>query len=81
LTEEEIAKFEKWIVANVDESVVPADEGFAEGLVYNLVHLLRGDNNRFDYKKEQYEEMALWGLISPDALIYYTDWNLWKGGS
>jgi hypothetical protein len=50
----------RWIVENVDASVVPADCGNGDALVYNLVHLARdGEDYRpFYYEKEQNREIA-----------------------
>jgi hypothetical protein len=62
LTDAEKRCFEAWIIANVYASVVPNDEGNDGALVFNLVHLLRGDGERYDYKPEQDAEMIAWGL-------------------
>ena len=62
LTKDEKIKFERWIIENIDETIVPADEGNDIGLIYNLVHLLRGDGQKYDYKPEQDDEIKSWGL-------------------
>ena len=54
--------FEKWVLANVDETVVPADEGNPEALIYNLIHLIRGDGLKYDYLDEQDRELEDWGI-------------------
>lgn len=59
-TAEEISKFEQWIVENVDETVVPLDEGNGDALAYNLLHLLLGDNQQYDYLPSQDAEIELW---------------------
>lgn len=60
LTPQEIRKFEDWIIENIDETVVPRDEGNADALVYNLIHLLRGDVQAYNYLPEQDEEVEAW---------------------
>lgn len=40
-TEEQKEFLIAWIVRNVDAGVVPCDEGNTEGLIYNLVNLVR----------------------------------------
>ena len=47
----------RWILENVDETVVPADELNDGALVYNLVHLaLHGPGyEKYDYKPDQNE--------------------------
>jgi len=62
LTKDDKIKFEKWIIENIDEMVVPSDEGNGDALIYNLVHLIRGDNRRYDYKPNQDDELKSWGL-------------------
>lgn len=62
LTKDEKIKIETWIIENINETIVPADEGCATGLIYNLVHLVRGDGERYDYKPEQDDEIKSWGL-------------------
>jgi hypothetical protein len=63
LSAEERARFERWIINHVDASVVPADEGNSEALVYNLIHLLRGDGLRFEWKPDQIAELRDLGLL------------------
>lgn len=62
LSSDDKAKFERWIIENVDETVVPRDEGNDAALIYNLVHLLRGDKTKWAYKDKQYAELKLWGF-------------------
>ena len=62
LTPEQIELFSRWIIENVDEQVVPQDEGNGEALVYNLVHLLRGTGNKYRYAQDQDAELLTWGL-------------------
>jgi hypothetical protein len=44
----EVEKFERWIREHVGAHLVPGDEGSDEGLIYNLIHELRGDGLRWD---------------------------------
>jgi len=50
----------RWIVENVDELVVPGDEGNGDALVYNLVHLARAgkDYRPYCYEADQDKEIA-----------------------
>jgi len=52
--------FEKWVIKNINENVVPIDEGNGGALVYNIVHLIRGDGKKYNYSREQDEEIKLW---------------------
>lgn len=63
LTSEDIKKFEAWIIANVNDRVVPGDEGNSEALIFNLVHLVRGDGERYNYLPHQDKEIESWGLL------------------
>lgn len=62
MTQHEKALIEQWILDNVNETVVPSDEGSAEGLVYNLIHLLRDGKGyrRYNYQPDQDAEIARW---------------------
>lgn len=53
-TTEEIVQ---WIVKNVFDGVVPADEGNTDALVYNLIHLVIGDGKFYLYLPEQDAEI------------------------
>jgi hypothetical protein len=57
---EEKARFEKFIIENVSDDTVPADEGNIDALVYNLIHMIRGDNRRYDYQDDQHKEINEW---------------------
>lgn len=67
---EERAVIERWILASVDSSVVPPDEGNDRALIYNLVHLVREGGARardteyqqYEYRTDQDAEIASWGL-------------------
>ena len=72
LSAEEKAKFIEWIKANVDERVVPGDEGHGDALAFNLIYLIKLgpffeeggkflDASRFKYLPEQEEEIESWG--------------------
>lgn len=82
----------KWIINNVDEQVVPCDEGNAEGLVYNLVHLLL-DGKKYEpynylesqdeeikelYKKYKYTKEKLMDFWS-DLYYYMEEYEEKKG--
>jgi len=43
LSEQEKERFEKWAIENIDDTAVPLDEGNGEALLFNIVHLIRGD--------------------------------------
>jgi hypothetical protein len=55
---------ERWILATVDDRVVPSDEGNGDALKYNLIHLLRDGPayRRYEYADDQDAEIAAWGL-------------------
>jgi len=60
LTAEEKRRFEEWIIANITARIVPSDEANGEALVFNLVHLIRGDGELYSYTPEQDEEINKW---------------------
>jgi hypothetical protein len=60
LNDEEKLRFKKWIIENIDDTIVPADEGNADALVFNIVHLLMGDRIRYNYLPEQDKEIETW---------------------
>jgi hypothetical protein len=62
LSTEEKARFEQWIIENVSEKVVPNDEGNNLALIFNLVHLLRGDGQTYNYLLEQDTEIESWNV-------------------
>jgi hypothetical protein len=62
MDKEQSELFEQWIIKNVEESVVPSDEGNGPALVYNLVHLLRGTGKTYNYLPDQDEELRSWGI-------------------
>jgi hypothetical protein len=57
---DDVERIVRWIVKNVDELVVPDDEGNGDALVYNLVHLAREGKiyRRYAYEADQDEEIA-----------------------
>jgi len=55
LTAVEKIRFEQWVVENVTSNIVPPDEGNGYALVFNLVHLVRGDGEQYDYTPTQDE--------------------------
>lgn len=60
-----------WILQNVDESVVPNDEGNGGALVYNLVHLAMKDGKEYHYGPEQDEELEEWAKNGIDKRLNY----------
>jgi len=60
LTEQEKQRFELWIRENITADEVPNDEGNGRALVFNVVHLIRGDGEKYDYKPEQDAEIDSW---------------------
>jgi hypothetical protein len=57
LTYAERERFEIWILEHVNTKVVPSDEGNENGLIYNLIHLLRGDGLEYIFTEEQDREV------------------------
>ncbi len=55
--------FEQWAIETIDETVVPGDEGNSQALVYNIVHLIRGDGLKYNYLDEQDRELESWGIL------------------
>ena len=62
LTKDQKDSFEKWLIENIDETIVPSDEGNVDAMIFNLVHLVRGDGEKYDYKPHQDKELELWGF-------------------
>ena len=58
----EVELIQNWIITHVDERVVPRDEGNSDGLLYNLLHVLWGDERRWNYERDQYEELKALGV-------------------
>jgi hypothetical protein len=54
MSPEEKQLIERWIIENVDASVVPDDEGNTEALIYNLLQLLRHGRDGFEDRKYNY---------------------------
>ncbi len=59
-----------WLIENVTADVVPGDEGSDDGLLFNLMGLLRfGPNySRWCYHSDQEAAISAWrrGLITAD---------------
>lgn len=62
LTEKEKERFIEWVKSNVDESMVPDDPANGGALVYNLVHAIRGERERYKGKPKQDEIIQQWLL-------------------
>ena len=63
LSDEDITRFAQWIIENVDDTLVPNDEGNGDALVYNIVQRLRFGKeraSRYTYLPEQDAEIASW---------------------
>lgn len=60
LTNEEKVRFGRWVIENIDARIVPGDEGNSDALVYNIVHLIYGNSDRYHYKPDQDLEIARW---------------------
>ena len=62
LTSQDKERFIEWVKSNIDESIVPDDKDNGGALVFNLVHAIRGDNERYDAEPQQDEDIAQWML-------------------
>ena len=62
LTEQEKEKFIEWVKSNIDETMVPDDKDNGGALVFNLVHAIRGDNERYNGEPQQDEDITQWML-------------------
>jgi len=62
LTASEKERFIEWVKSNIDESIVPDDAGNGGALVFNLVHAIRGDNERYSSEQHQDDDIAQWML-------------------
>lgn len=59
LTEQEKETFTRWVIQEVDERIVP-EESWGDGLKFNLVHLIAGDGELYNYQPEQDAEIEGW---------------------
>ena len=57
LTKSEKQIFLRWVLENIDETVVPEDERNGDALIYNLIHRILGDNKEYHYEIAQDEEL------------------------
>ena len=62
LTDQEIERFTEWVKTCVDETMVPEDASNGGALVFNLIHAIRGDNERYTGEPSQDEDIAQWML-------------------
>lgn len=71
LSAAEKRRFRDWIVTHVDETLVPTDEGNAEGLIYNLVQAVYGTDERYaaspEYPGSQDEAVTRWQKLAYDS--------------
>jgi hypothetical protein len=74
----------KWLVENVDERVVPGDEGNGDALLFNLITLLEtGEaDDLYEYKPEQnrrINDLKMTYLEYPFFVqdLHFSEW--WKG--
>ena len=62
LTVQEKERFIEWVKSNIDETIVPDDKDNGGALVFNLVHAIRGDNERYSGEPQQDEDITQWML-------------------
>ncbi len=62
LTEQEKERFVEWVKSNIDASIVPEDSSNEGALIFNLVHAIRGDREKYNGSAEQDEAIAQWML-------------------
>ena len=62
LTEQEKENFIEWVKSNIDETIVPEDAGNGGAIVFNMVHAIRGDNERYNAEPQQIEDITQWML-------------------
>ena len=62
LTAKEKERFIEWVKANIDESIVPEDASNGGALVFNLVHAIRGDKERYNSRPKQDDIIQQWLL-------------------
>ncbi len=62
LTEQEKERFIEWVKSNIDASIVPEDSNNEGALIFNLVHAIRGDREKYNGSAEQDEAIAQWML-------------------
>ncbi len=61
-TDLEKEKFIEWIKLNIDETIVPKDRDNGGAIVFNLIHAIRGDNERYNAEPHQDEAITQWML-------------------
>ena len=61
-TDQEKEKFIEWIKLNIDETIVPEDRDNGGAIVLNLIHAIRGDNERYNAEPHQDEAITQWML-------------------
>ena len=54
----QIDDIQKWLIENVDPSLVPADEGLYEGLLYNFLMVVENNPDRWEYRDDQKRYLA-----------------------
>lgn len=62
LKDNEKERFIEWVKVAIDETIVPDDKGNGGALVFNLIHAIRGDNERYNAEPHQDEAIAQWML-------------------
>ncbi len=62
LTEQDKERFIEWVKSNVDSSIIPEDKTNEGALVFNLVHAIRGDKERYESEPHQDDAIAQWKL-------------------
>lgn len=62
LTDQEKERFTDWVKMNIDESIIPEDRDNGGALVFNIVHAIRGDNEKYSGEAHQDEAINQWLL-------------------
>ena len=65
MNDKEKEVFKQWIIENVDDTIVPADEGDGAALAYNLIQRLYHGKGAalYSYTPEQDKELRAMGLL------------------
>lgn len=62
LSDQEKERFIEWVKLNIDETIIPDDTNNGGALVFNLVHAIRGDRERYNSEPHQDEAINQWLL-------------------
>lgn len=61
LSQEQRNLFKQWVLENLTGDLVPDDEGNQTALLYNIIHWIERDNQRYNYQPEQDKEIEAYG--------------------